>query len=92
MSSAIVVGRVRVKNEGAWALYKAGVGKTLKPFNADLMFRGCRSDCEMDGVVVIGFPDIRAAHQWHQSVQYQALIPLRDEAATVTLEFFQDKI
>jgi uncharacterized protein (DUF1330 family) len=89
MSNAIVVGRVRVKNEAAWASYKAGVGKTLEHFNGNPMFRGHRGDCEMDGIVVIGFPDIRAAHQWHQSVQYQALIPLRDEAATVTLEFFE---
>jgi uncharacterized protein (DUF1330 family) len=90
MSRAIVVGRARVKNQGKWALYRAGVGKTLKRFHADVIFRGKRSDCESDDIVVIRFPDIGAAHEWHQSVQYQGLIPLRDEAATVTLEFFQD--
>ena len=90
MSGAIVVGRVRVKNEEKWALYRAGVGETLKRFHADVIFRGRLSDCHRDDIVVIGFPDIGAAHEWHQSVQYQGLIPLRDEAATVTLEFFQD--
>lgn len=88
MSRAIVVGRVHVTNAEKWALYKAGVGETLRSFEANVIFRGHRIDCESDDIVVIEFPNISSARNWHQSAHYQALISVREEAATVTLEFF----
>jgi uncharacterized protein (DUF1330 family) len=38
-----------------------------------------------DDVVVIRFPDLAAANSWHGSAAYQALIPLRTQAADVVL-------
>ena len=36
-------------------------------------------------VVVIRFPDRKAADGWHSSAAYQALVPLRRQAADVVL-------
>ena len=36
-------------------------------------------------MVVIRFPSIDAIDRWYHSDAYQALIPLRDEAADVTI-------
>jgi uncharacterized protein (DUF1330 family) len=36
-------------------------------------------------MVVIRFPSLEAADGWHQSAAYQALIPLRNQAADVVL-------
>ena len=40
-------------------------------------------------IVVLRFPDIAAAHGWFNSPAYQALLPLRNEAATVDLVCYQ---
>ena len=41
-------------------------------------------------VVVLRFPSIQAAHGWHDSPEYQALIPLREEGADVMLISFEE--
>jgi uncharacterized protein (DUF1330 family) len=36
-------------------------------------------------IVVAEFPDMSALRRWHDSPQYQALVPLRETAAEVVL-------
>lgn len=90
MAYAYVVGHITVKDESKWAEYRSRVPATLAPWGAELVFRG-KQVAALAGanphadIVVIRFPDPGAVNAWHSSAQYQALIPLREEAAEVVL-------
>ena len=90
MSQAFVVGQMTVKNPEKWAQYRSQVLATLLPFGGELVFRGEQVQ-SFSGVnphpdiVVIRFSSLDDAQSWHASAAYQALIPLRQEAADVVL-------
>jgi uncharacterized protein (DUF1330 family) len=90
MSTAYVIGHITVKNTGKWAEYRDQVPATLEPWGAELVFRGKRvavlaGEHPHSDIVVIRFPDKEAVNRWHSSPVYQALIPLRQQAAEVVL-------
>ncbi|MGE5768912.1 MAG: DUF1330 domain-containing protein [Betaproteobacteria bacterium] len=88
--SACVIGHITVKDEEKWAQYRAQVPATLTPWEGELLFRG-----QLRGIlagrhghtdtVVIRFPDAAAVDGWFNSPAYQALIPLREQAAAIDL-------
>ena len=90
MSQAFVVGQMTEKHPEKWAQYRSQVLATLVPFGGELVFRGEQVQ-SFSGVnphpdiVVIRFPSLGDAQGWHASAAYQALIPLRQEAADVVL-------
>ncbi|MBK7355827.1 DUF1330 domain-containing protein [Propionivibrio sp.] len=90
MNEAYVVGHINVIDPEKWARYRQQVPATLAPWGAELVFRGNRAailagdDCH-SSIVVIRFPDCAAVNSWYQSAAYQALIPLRQQAAEVIL-------
>jgi uncharacterized protein (DUF1330 family) len=90
MTQAYVVGQMTVKHPEKWAQYRSQVLATLLPFGGELVFRGEQVQ-SFSGVnphpdiVVIRFPSLNDAQGWHASAAYQALIPLRQEAADVVL-------
>ena len=94
MSQAFVVGQMTVKQPEKWAQYRSQVLATLLPFGAELVFRGEQVQ-SFSGVnphpdiVVIRFSSLADAQGWHASAAYQALIPLRQEAADVVLTTYQ---
>ena len=88
MSHAYFVGQITVKDEDKWAQYRHQVPETLAPWRAELMFRGKQPHTQANAsphahIVVIRFPSLADAEAWHLSSAYQALIPLREEAAEV---------
>lgn len=90
MSCAYLVGHVTVKDPQRWAEYTSRVPATLAPWGAELVFRGKRAavlagEHSHTDIVVIRFADVAAVDQWHSSAAYQALIPLREQAAEVVL-------
>jgi uncharacterized protein (DUF1330 family) len=91
---AYVIGHITVKDDDKWAEYRHQVPATLAPWGADLMFRG-KTKTVLSGshvhtdVVVIRFPDTQAVDGWYSSDAYQALIPLRTEAADVDLIHYE---
>jgi uncharacterized protein (DUF1330 family) len=90
MGNAYVIGHIKVKDAEKWDAYRSGVPATLAPWGAELVFRGRNAavlagDHAHTDVVVIRFPDRAAADGWHASPAYQALIPLRRQAADVVL-------
>jgi len=93
--SACVIGHITVKDEQKWAQYRAQVPATLAPWGAELLFRGQRADilagnhAHLD-TVVIRFPDADSVDAWYNSPEYQALIPLRQQAADLDLVVFSD--
>jgi len=90
MSNAYVVGHLTVKDAEKWAEYRSQVPATLAPWSAELVFRGKRDailagDHPHADIVVIRFPDKASVDGWHASPAYQALIPLRQQAAEMVL-------
>lgn len=93
MSKAYVVGQILVKDSEKWDEYRSRVPQTLEPWGAELVFRGTQAavmanESTHPDIVVIQFPTMAAAQGWFSSSAYQALIPLRLQAADVTLLFY----
>ena len=85
-----VVGQITVRDTAKWAEYRAQVPGTLAPWKAEMLFRGSQVEVLAGeephaDIVVIRFPSVAAVNGWYASPAYQALIPLRDEAAEVVL-------
>ena len=94
MHQAFVVGQMTLKNEERWAEYRGQVLATLMPWRGELVFRGNQvkalsGECPHADIVVIRFPSLADADGWHNSPAYQALIPLRQEAADVVLTTYE---
>ena len=95
MSNACLIGHITVKDAAKWAEYRRQVPATLAPWGAELVFRGNRlvvlaGEHQHTDVVVIRFPDRKAIDGWHSSAAYQALIPLRQQAADVVLLAYEE--
>ncbi len=95
MGGAFVIGQITIKDEAKWEAYRREVPATLLPWGGEVMARG-RLARELDGQcsgtdrVVIRFPDVSRATGWHASAAYQALIPLRKQAADIDLACFEE--
>ncbi len=95
MANAYVIGHITVKDAEKWDAYRAGVPATLAPWGAELVFRGGNAtvlagEHAHADVVVIRFPDRKAVDAWHSSPAYQALIPLRQQAAEIVLLSYEE--
>ena len=95
MNTAYVVGHLTVKNAEKWAEYRNQVPATLEPWGAELVLRGKRVEIlagehPHSDIVVIRFPDKEAVNNWHLSPAYQALIPLRQQAAEMILISYEE--
>lgn len=94
MSQAHVVGHIRVLDAGKWAEYQSRVPATLAPWGAELLLRG-RQAAAFSGalpytdIVVIRFASVADAQAWFSSAAYQALLPLRAQAADVLLHAYE---
>jgi uncharacterized protein (DUF1330 family) len=93
--SAYAIGHITVKDPEKWDEYRRQVPGTLEPWGAQVIFRG-RLAAVLAGkhhhsdTVVIQFPDQDTLQAWYRSASYQALIPLRDEAADVILVSYDE--
>ena len=88
--SAYVIGHITVKDPEKWQRYRERVPATLAAWGGEVVLRGRRvavlsGDHAHADTVVIRFPDANAASGWYGSTEYQALIPLREEAASMVL-------
>ena len=95
MPHAFALGHISIKDPAKWAEYRDRVPGTLAPFGGELMFRG-KLAATLSGkhahtdTVAIRFADLATAQAWHDSPAYQALIPLRQQAADITLLLFEE--
>jgi uncharacterized protein (DUF1330 family) len=91
---AYVIGQIAIKDPDKWSAYRAQVPGTLAPWDGQVLFRGrttrvLSGDYRFTDMVVLQFPDQDAARGWHDSPAYQALIPLREQAAEVVLVSYE---
>jgi uncharacterized protein (DUF1330 family) len=87
---AYVIGHITVKDPKKWGEYREKVPATLAPWGGEVLLRG-RKIAVLTGehpytdTVVIRFPDAKATAGWYRSAAYQALIPIREQAADMVL-------
>lgn len=87
---AYIIGHIAIKDPVKWAEYCNRVPSTIAAWGGELVFRGTRiavlsGQHPATDTVVARFPDAAAVAGWHDSPAYQALIPVREAAADVTL-------
>jgi uncharacterized protein (DUF1330 family)/uncharacterized protein (DUF849 family) len=90
-----VIGHINVKDAEKWAEYRGKVPVTLSEWGAEVVLRGKRTevltgDHGYTDTVVIRFPEASAIGNWYRSPAYQALIPLREQAAEMVLIGYQE--
>ena len=88
--TAYVVGHITVKDPQKWQEYRGMVPATLAAWGGEVVLRGRRvavlaGEHAHQDAVAIRFPDLNAITGWYSSAAYQALIPLREEAAEMVL-------
>jgi len=92
--NAYLIGHITIKDPEKWAEYRSRVGATIAPWGGDLVCRGkwistlC-GEHNHTNALVIRFPDSDAVSSWYNSPDYQALIPLREQAADMVLEIYE---
>ena len=66
------------------AEYSALAAETLKTFSGQFIAKGAieviHGQAEFQSKAVIEFPDKESAKNWYNSAEYQAIIPLREQA------------
>ena len=88
--TAFFVGSTSVKDSEKFEDYVAKSIEIMKSFGGETVLRG-KAEGALVGSVnhqIIGiarFPDMASLNSWYESDDYQALIPLRDEAAEITI-------
>ncbi len=92
--SALVVATVKIQDPTKFQEYAKLSGATVKAHGGAPIARG-QLDTDLTGepdhnvVAVIRFPSTEDAKSWYKSPDYQALIPLREEAADVSIVIYQ---
>jgi uncharacterized protein (DUF1330 family) len=92
--AAYVIGHITVKDSAKWAEYREKVPGTLAQWGGEVILRGRRvgilsGEHSYTDAVVIRFPDADAISGWYGSPAYQALIPVREQAAEMVLISYQ---
>ena len=93
--AAYCIGQITVKDGQAWEEYRSRVGATIVQYGGQVLFRGglqraFSGAADHDSVVALRFESLAAANRWHDSPEYQALIPLREQGALVTLTLYEE--
>ncbi|HYA41932.1 MAG TPA: DUF1330 domain-containing protein [Syntrophobacteraceae bacterium] len=88
--SACVIGHYKVKDDEKWGEYRGKVPQTLVQWGGEVIFRGrlvkvLSGQHSYVNSVIIQFPDSKSASGWYNSAAYQALIPIREQAADMLL-------
>ncbi|NLR75102.1 DUF1330 domain-containing protein [Leeia aquatica] len=89
-TGVLVMGQVTVHDEALWARYRQQVPATLAPWQGRVLARGtlgpalCGQPQGEQGVI-LHFPSQAHAEGWYGSPAYQALLPLRQAAADMSL-------
>lgn len=88
--SAYMIVHVTVSDMEKFKAYSEAAKATLKTYGAELLFKGKVADVltgehDYKMSAVMKFPNDSSITEWYNSIDYQALIPLRDSAADIVL-------
>lgn len=96
--SAFFIAQTRLKDPKKFQRYSQLASKTFAPFGGEMVARGQFSETlsssditsiSHEAVGIVTFPSLEKLNQWYSSASYQELIPLRDEAADLTINVYQ---
>ena len=81
-----VFAEVNVTDPGGFQQYRAKLGETMAPYAHQVLVSGGKTDAlEGDApktIVIISFDSMKDARAWYDSPAYQAILPIRQSAAT----------
>ncbi len=88
-----IIGLIRLKDPSAFEIYRGQVGATVERHNGSVAGRGnCDKfywnelgGSEFNAYVELNFPSPEDADRWACSPEYQAIVPIRNEAMALTL-------
>lgn len=91
--TAFFVANVTVKDPEKFKEYSVKAGATFPLFGGELVLRGFQKEVltgtvDHQAVGIVKFPDEAAINKWYASEEYQALIPLRDEASDMSITIY----
>ena len=91
--TAFVVAQVNIKIPEKFQEYAQHAAESMKPFGGELVVRGKKTkhlagETHFENTAVISFPDEASINGWYESESYQKIIPLRNEAAEITITSF----
>jgi uncharacterized protein (DUF1330 family) len=88
--TAFFIATAKIKNAEKMQAYARAAAATFPAYGGELVLRGKAiaplagaNDDETAGIVK--FPDADALARWYKSSEYQSIIPLREEAADMTI-------
>ncbi|HEX8046295.1 DUF1330 domain-containing protein [Rhizobium sp.] len=92
--TALVIVQVRPRVPEKLTEYSAAAAPTIEAFGGEFVHRGkfheaLAGSATAHGLGVIRFADLKAARDWFTSPGYQAIVPLRDEAADMTFLLYE---
>ncbi len=89
--TAFFIAQVQVKDPEKLSQYASQVGETMAPFGGEAVARGQFREA-LSGTAsphhiaaIFRFPDMDTLLAWYNSDAYQALIPIRDAGADITI-------
>lgn len=88
-----IIGLIRLKDPAAFEIYRSQVGATVERYNGRVAARGSSDKfywnelgCgDFNAFVELSFPTPDDADRWACSPEYQAIVPIRNEAMDLTL-------
>ncbi|MEQ8333789.1 DUF1330 domain-containing protein [Nisaea sp.] len=89
--TAFFVAVVAVKDPAKMQDYSKQAAETFKPFGGEMVMRGkagavlTGGDANHQATGIASFPSMQDLKAWYASDAYQAIIPLREEAADMTI-------
>ncbi len=93
--AAFFVANVKLKDPIKFQEYAQKAGKTIAAHGGEPVLRGkldtvLAGSAEHEAVGIVKFPHAEALAAWFNSSEYQAIIPLRDEAADICIVTYTD--
>lgn len=88
--SAYAVALVKVKNPEKMQEYAKLAGPSIAKYDGEVATKGqvaglLTGEADLNSVAVIKFDSVERINEWYGSDEYQAAIPIRDEACDMTL-------
>ncbi len=94
---AFFIAQVKLKDDEKFQSYAAQAKAIFADFGAELITRGkamgaIAGDVSHNTVAMIRFPDMQKLEAAFATDAYQAIVPLRDEAADITIVKYEQSV
>jgi uncharacterized protein (DUF1330 family) len=93
--AAYFIGFAKVKDAEKAQAYSAKAGPTVVAAGGSVVGRGklahfLAGTFDANSCLIVKFASVEAAKAWYHSAEYQALVPMRDEAITSTFVLIEE--